>query len=149
MIDGQPRTSDAVAIGVAQVLQLSPAVFRRLTSGNSEHYAAFARLVCEQYRKAMDYIVTTANLPLPIRLVQRLAGLVHGQPSRIGGTIDLHVSQESLAEMVGGSRQSVNRALNTLESNGILSVGYGSLTVHDPAALEVLARSRMLPDDLR
>jgi CRP/FNR family transcriptional regulator, cyclic AMP receptor protein len=151
MIDGQPRSSDAIAVGQAVVLQLSPTVFRRLTSDNSQYYAAFASLVCEQYRKAMEYIVTTANLPLPVRLAQRLVGLAQTHGLQDHGTviIDLHLSQENLAEMVGVSRQSLNRALKVLEAKGMVSVGYSALTIRDGTALETLARSRMLPDALR
>ena len=151
MIDGQPRSSDAVVSGSATVLQLSPAAFRRLTGDNSEHYAAFARLVCEQYRRAMEYIVTTSNLPLPVRLAQRLLGLArsHGSPEEAGVRIGLHLSQESLAEAVGTSRQSLNRALKAMEQRGIVTVGYGEITIRDVARLDALARSKTLPETLR
>lgn len=150
MIDGQPRSSDAIAVGQATVLQIGPTVFRRLTADHSDHLAAFARLVCEQYRKAMDYIVTTADLPLPVRLAQRLVSLAHGhgRPGRDGVLIALRLSQEALADTVGVSRQTLNRLLKTLETKGMLSVGYGALTIRDPAALEALARSRTLPESL-
>jgi CRP/FNR family transcriptional regulator, cyclic AMP receptor protein len=146
MIDGLPRTSDAVAIGQATVLQIDPGLFHRLTLDNSQYYAAFARLVCEQYRKAMDYIVTTMSLPLPVRLAQRLVGLAHahGRETGDGVTIDLHLSQESLAGTVAVSRQSLNRALKALEAKGMVSIGYSALTIRDVAALDALARSRML-----
>lgn len=148
MIDGEPRSSDAMAIGPTRVLQITPAVFRRLTVHSSENYAAFARLVCGQYRRAMDYIVTTANLPLPVRLAQRLVGLVHAQdhhPTGGGLAVELHLSQEGLGAMVGVSRQSVNRALKALEAQAVLAVGYGAVTIHDVGRLEALARSRTLP----
>ena len=150
MIDGQPRTSDAVAVGRVVVLQLSPLVFHRLTLDNTQHYAAFARLVCAQYRQAMEYIVTTSILPLPVRLAQRLLSLAqsHGLQDRDTIIINLRLSQENLAEMVGVSRQSLNRALKVLESKGIVSVGYSSLTIRNGPALEVLARSRLLPNVL-
>jgi CRP/FNR family cyclic AMP-dependent transcriptional regulator len=151
MIDGQPRSSDAVAVGRASVLQLSPSVFRRLTADDSARYAAFARLVCEQYRRAMDYIVTTSNLPLPVRLAQRLVGLAHGHGLASGRhtAIDLHLSQESLAQMVGVSRQTLNRGLKALEAKGVIAVGYASLTLIDGPALERIARMSPLPDGLR
>jgi CRP/FNR family transcriptional regulator, cyclic AMP receptor protein len=150
MIDGQARSSDALTIGQARVLQLSPAAFRRLTSGNTEYYGAFARLVCEQYRRALDYIVTTSNLPLPARIAQRLLGLAHahGRAVKEGVVIDLRLSQETLADTVGVSRQSLNRALKALELKGVVSVGYGAVTVLDTKALEALARSQTLPEGL-
>eukprot|EP01030_Chromulinospumella_sphaerica_P007689 gene7689-7518_t len=75
MIDGQPRSSDAIAVGQAVVLQLSPPVLAQ----------------------------------------------THGLQERSGVIIDLHLSQENLAEMVGVSRQSLNRALKALEAKGMVS----------------------------
>lgn len=62
--------------------------------------------------------------------------------------IDLHLSQETLADTVGVSRQSLNRALKALELKGVVSVGYGAVTVLDPKALKALARSQALPEGL-
>jgi CRP/FNR family cyclic AMP-dependent transcriptional regulator len=146
MIDGEPRSSDAFAVGHARVLQLSPLAFRRLTADSSEHYAAFARLVCAQYRRALDYIVTTSNLPLPTRIAQRLVGLAHGHGRRTdaGVVIDLRLPQETLANTLGVSRQTLNRALKALEAEGLISVGYGAVTIIDASALEGMARSEAL-----
>jgi CRP-like cAMP-binding protein len=98
----------------------------------------------------MDYIVTAMSLPLPVRLAQRLVGLAHAHGRESGDRviIDLHLSQESLAETVGVSRQSLNRALKALESKGMVSLGYSALTILDIAALKSLARPRMLSDTL-
>lgn len=150
MIDGQPRSSDAVAIGEATVLQLSLPAFRRLTADSGEHMGAFARLVCEQYRRAMDYIVTTADLPLPVRLAQRLVGLAHGHGRREDGgvRIALRLPQETLADTVGVSRQTLNKLLKAMERQGLVAVGYGAITIRDSAGLEALARSRTLPESL-
>lgn len=150
MIDGEPRSSDATAYGRVELLHISPAAFRRLTADNAAHYAAFARQVCDQYRKAMDFIVTTSSLPLRVRLAQRLVGLArgHGKAVRGGVAIDLRLSQETLADTVGVSRQTLNRALKRMETEGMISVGYGAVTVRDAAALEAVARSLSLPEGL-
>ena len=150
MIDGKPRSSEAAAVGATTLLQLTPQAFGRLTADNGRHMAAFASLVCDQYRRAMEYIVETASLSAPVRLAQRLTELVrtHGRPASGGVAIDLRLSQESLAEMVGVSRQTLNRILKTLEASGMVALGYRAVIVRDPAALEALARSRMLPPNL-
>lgn len=150
MIDGRPRSSEAITVGAATVLQLNPAAFNRLATANIAHYAAFARLVCDRYRDAMEHIVSLSNLPLAVRIAQRLLGLArgHGKPTEGGVRIGLHLSQEQLAETVGVSRQSLNRVLKDLEARGLIAVGYGAVTLRDPAALERLARSRTLPETL-
>ncbi|MCI3132434.1 Crp/Fnr family transcriptional regulator [Phenylobacterium aquaticum] len=150
MIDGKPRTSEAAAVGAATLLQVTPSAFQQLTAHSGPNMAAFASLVCDQYRRAMDYIVETAGLSARVRLAQRLAELVrtHGRPGAGGIVIDLKLSQESLAEMAGVSRQTLNRLLKALEADGVVALGYRALAVRDPAALEALARSRTLPAHL-
>jgi len=47
----------------------------------------------------------------------------------------LPMSQEEVAQLAGISRPTANRALHALERQGVLSVRYGSIEVHDPEAL--------------
>lgn len=143
MVDGQPRSSDALAVGPVRALQITPAVFARLTAGDVEHYARFARLVCAQYRAAMKYIVSTSNLPLRVRLAKRLVALAesHGVDTGQGRRIDLQLSQEVLADMVGVSRQSLNKALGQLRRDGLVATRYAEVTVRDAAGLQAIARA--------
>jgi CRP/FNR family cyclic AMP-dependent transcriptional regulator len=143
MVDGQPRSSDALAVGTVQALQVTPVAFARLTAGDVAHYAPFARLVCAQYRAAMKYIVGTSNLPLRVRLAKRLVALAasHGADVDEGRRIDLQLSQEALADMVGVSRQSLNKALGQLRREGLVAVRYAQITVRDAARLQAIARA--------
>jgi CRP-like cAMP-binding protein len=143
MLDGKTRHSDAFAVGKASVLQLTPAAFARLTRDDTAHYACFVQLLGMQYRRAIDYIVNTANLPLPVRLAQRLAGLGrrHGRKTPGGILIEAKLSQTDLANTLGISRQTLNRQLKKFEADGLISVGYAELTLRRPAALERLAHA--------
>lgn len=143
MLDGKTRHSDAIAVGKATVLQLTPAAFARLTKDDAAHYACFVQLLGIQYRRAIDYIVNTANLPLPVRLAQRLLGFNrhNGRKTANGIVIGLKLSQADLANTLGVSRQTLNRQLKQFEAKGLISVGYAELTVRKPAALERLARA--------
>lgn len=48
----------------------------------------------------------------------------------------LPLSQDDVAHLAGVSRPTAHRALHELETRGLLSVAYGVITVHDPAALQ-------------
>lgn len=151
MLDGKTRSTDAVAIGKAVVLQIGRAGFARLTHNNPAHYAPFVQILCERYRKALDHIVHTSGLPLTVRLAQRLAdlGRGHGRKEKSGLVIDLRLSQEELAGSLGVSRQTINKALKDFERRGLIAVGYASATLLKPAALEKLARAEVpLPADI-
>ena len=51
------------------------------------------------------------------------------------GYNEVHLSQTSLADLLGASRQSVNEALGELRSAGLISTGYRLVRVEDPDAL--------------
>jgi CRP/FNR family transcriptional regulator, cyclic AMP receptor protein len=50
----------------------------------------------------------------------------------------LPLSQGEVAQLAGISRPTANRALHELERLGVLSVAYGTVLIHDPAALQRL-----------
>jgi CRP-like cAMP-binding protein len=62
----------------------------------------------------------------------------HGKQTKNGVVIELRLSQEDLAVMIGVGRQTINRLLKSFEQDGIVSTSYTSLTIHDVKALERL-----------
>jgi CRP/FNR family transcriptional regulator, cyclic AMP receptor protein len=52
----------------------------------------------------------------------------------------LSLSQAEVAQLAGISRPTANRALHALEEQGVLSVAYGGIVVHDAQALRRLGR---------
>lgn len=145
MLDHQPRSSDALAVGRATLLRISRPGFDKLTDAR-EHYACFARRVCSQYRQAMTYIVSTSRLPLRVRLAKRLASLAEARGVRVGAGVrlDLRLSQEALADMLGVSRQSLNPVLRQLQADGFVSLGYATIVICDLAKLLALAKSAVV-----
>lgn len=71
------------------------------------------------------------------RLVALLRRLVVdvGKPGDGGTIVDLPLSQEDLAGLIGASRESVARALCRLRADGIVSTQWRRIVVRDPAAL--------------
>jgi CRP/FNR family transcriptional regulator, cyclic AMP receptor protein len=59
----------------------------------------------------------------------------------------LHLSQEDLAAMIGVGRQTINRLLKTLEQEGIATVNYAALTIHNIEALERICTQPDFGDD--
>ncbi len=75
---------------------------------------------------------------------ERLAHLLwdlageHGDTTREGAAIDLSLSQRSLAEMIGCSRQAVNKELSRLERQGVIRRCAGRITIQDKEQLGIL-----------
>ena len=55
-------------------------------------------------------------------------------PASVNG-MRLNVSQDSLAGMIGRTRQTTNKLLKSLESRGIIALDYGQVTILDIDAL--------------
>jgi CRP-like cAMP-binding protein len=136
VLDGGARYSDALAVGPCELLHLDMAEFGRLSQQHVSHYAAFARLLCDHHRLAMDHIAGLGALPVAVRLAQRL--LFFARPSTDGRRDDeaVPLSQEQLASVVGVSRQALSSHLKDFECRGIIALGYRTISLRRRAVLE-------------
>ncbi|WBL16058.1 Crp/Fnr family transcriptional regulator [Sutcliffiella sp. NC1] len=55
----------------------------------------------------------------------------YGVPSSNGILIDMHLTNQTLANFCGTTRESVNRMLSELKKNKIISIARGRITIHD------------------
>jgi CRP/FNR family cyclic AMP-dependent transcriptional regulator len=140
-MDGKPYGHDAAAIGGTVIFHLTRERMKTLIGGRVENYAAFANLLANYFRVAIDTLIAQRNRrPLQI-LAHELLRLAerHGRRGESGVRIDLRLSQEDLAVMIGVGRQTINRLLKTLEQDGAATLNYASITIQ---SLEALARIR-------
>lgn len=79
-------------------------------------------------------------LGVPARLAKKLLDLaaLYGEPAAEGLKIAHGVSQQDLANLVGTSRESINKQLRRWEEQGLIRIRRRELTVLRPAALEAL-----------
>jgi CRP-like cAMP-binding protein len=103
------------------------------------------RLLEQRPRLAWRWLhsVSTRVAGFWFRVVELLAGGLEAQVASVlirradNGVV--HLSQSSLAELVGHRRTSVNRVLKRLEAEGFVQVGYGQVEIVDEAGLAKLA----------
>lgn len=140
MFDGLGRTHDAHAECNTTLAFISESNFRALVKKYPDVYEYFTQLLCARLRIAFSFIDASANLTLKQQLAKRL--ILHssnfGQVFSINNTVDIQVSQESLAMMINSSRQTVNRLLKEMESESLISAHYGRITLLDTSALKAL-----------
>jgi len=139
LLDGLPRSHDAVAVGDSAVLFLPRAKFDALLKARPELYQFFIPMLCRKLRLALSYVEGAALFSLTERLAQRILELLkfYGVDDGGKGTlINVHLPQEDLAKMLGVSRQAISRELKRLENDGVIELAYGKLRVMDPHALE-------------
>ncbi len=140
LLDGKERTAGARALDPAELLRVDQADFLPFLERNPKLSIRLMRILCERIRWTSDIIEDTIVLDIPHRLAKRLLTLVsqYGKPTRNGVTIDIKLSQENLGQMLGVTRESVNKGLRALEAQGIIVHDHGIINVTDIASLEAL-----------
>ena len=103
-----------------------------------DHSIGFNRFVMMQINERLGQFIAAREIDRmdspDLRVARSLAALFN--PVLYPGVGDvLRITQQELAYLVGLSRQRVNEALHTLQSEGAIAVVYGGLRVLDLAAL--------------
>lgn len=127
LIDGRPRTHDAVADGPSQVLVVPREALLAWLEVHPAMWRELARLACRKLRVLFVVVEELAQLPLEERVWRRLQLVAQGYGSREQPRRHIRLAQEVLAQMLGVSRQSINKALKTLEAHGRLRLRYGEI----------------------
>src|SRR5439155_10976208 len=132
LLDGGARSLSAEAIEDTQALALSRAAFIELVHANPRILDAVMRSLGALIRRLTEQNADHVFLDLPGRVAKTLVRLA-GDSSAPMVTIELNQSQ--LAEMAGGSRQSVNQAIGSFANRGWLRTEGRRIVVTDLAAL--------------
>jgi CRP-like cAMP-binding protein len=140
LLDGSPRSASAEAMEDCNTLALSRAAFLDLVHSNPAILDAVMRSLGALIRRLTEQSTDHVFLDLPGRVAKALVRLA-GDSQAAMVTIELNQSQ--LAEMAGGSRQSVNQALGTFASRGWLRTEGRRIVVTD---LPALRRRAGMPD---
>lgn len=132
-IDGRPRSASATALEPTTLVALDrntllDAVHRHpdVADGMMRALGGLARRITEQ---TSDLVF----LDLAGRLAKTLATLADRDGREEDGAVvlALPLTQTELAEMVGGSRQSVNQILKTFEARGFLDIRGREVVISD------------------
>jgi CRP/FNR family transcriptional regulator, cyclic AMP receptor protein len=132
MLDRAPRHHTTTASGDVEVQILRREACERVRSQHGSFGDGLIRLVSGHTRLLSEYFVSSTLDELPCRVAQRL--LKAQKPNMISGRgirLTVRLCQGELALMVGASRQAVNRVLQKFQEDGLISIEYGRVQVHD------------------
>jgi CRP-like cAMP-binding protein len=133
LLDGGERSADATAATNGTLLVFERHDFIKLLEGNWPLAEALLKMVCERLRRADQRMADLAFHDLPERLARAL--LSRATPSPSSGLPRVSDTQSTLATLVGGSREAVNRCLKKWEGEGMIEISEGRITLIDPPAL--------------
>jgi CRP-like cAMP-binding protein len=95
------------------------------------------QVLCSRLRRANEMMADIAFYDLPKRLAKQLLRLAGSTPTG-GAKRQLACSQVELANMIGATRENVNRCLKDWQRRGIVDLEDGRIVLTMPDVLEKL-----------
>jgi CRP/FNR family transcriptional regulator, cyclic AMP receptor protein len=131
------RTADAQALEPTECIIVGKAPLLRVLSAQPKLLLRIIGVLSMYVRRKDASIGESAFLDIPGRVASKLIELAdtRGRATPDGVVIEMHLRQQTLAGMVGASRENVNRALRRFAGLGYIRQGRGSITVLDRARL--------------
>lgn len=141
LIDGLPRSTDAVALQPVTAMVVTRDQFLRVAQTRPDLPMALARYLCSLLRATNFQMESIALYDLQGRLVRFILNVIrqtHGPAPAAQVRIDLGLNQTDLAAALGATRPRVNNALQELIASGAIARD-GSAILCNMAKLNALA----------
>ncbi len=143
LLDGKPRSADAVAAEATTLMVLERRVFLPFLVRHEGLVERLLVVLCDRLRKTSVALEEISLLGLPARLALRLVKLAedYGAEGPGGMRISLKLSQRDLSTLVASTRESVNKQLRVWRESGLVATQDGHLVLRDVVALRSLFES--------
>lgn len=141
LLDAQPRSATVEALEATELLTLHRRDFMPFLEAHPRVAIRLAAVLAGRVRRLSDQMHDAVLLPLPARLARqllRLAG-VYGRNTSGGTRIELRLPQQRIGELVGASRESVNKLMRQWAQSGLIRVDHRLVTLRDVDALHEIA----------
>jgi CRP/FNR family cyclic AMP-dependent transcriptional regulator len=142
LFDPGPRTATASVLTDARLASLAHTSLRPWISDRPEIAEQLLRVLARRLRRTNDALADLIFTDVPGRVAKALLGLADRFGSEDGDGVRVHhdLTQEELAQLVGASRETVNKALADFSSRGWLRVDSRAVTILDRERLARRAR---------
>jgi CRP/FNR family transcriptional regulator, cyclic AMP receptor protein len=140
LIDDQPRSAHVIAMEDAQLLILRREDFKRRVEANPTVAWALLTELSRRLRRADVKIGGLVLLDVPGRIARLLLDLANETGSEL---IEKPLTHQTIAQMIGASRETVSRAMKEFQQEGLIRVERRRIAVANRDALEKRAQVRM------
>jgi CRP/FNR family cyclic AMP-dependent transcriptional regulator len=145
LVGGGVRSATVVALDAVETRSVSLAAFQALCDRHPAVQRVLVEVLAARVRALSAQLLDALYVGLDRRVYRCLMSLaaVFGPDGDDGGAHEASIplTQEQLAELVGGTRPSVNQVLQRLVAQGVIELGRGRVVVRDPATLRRKAAS--------
>ena len=138
LIDGEPRSATIVALQHTETIVLHRDGFQDFLRETPEVAIEMLQALSRRLRQSDEFIADAAFLDVPGRLAKKLLEIAdkYGRAVPTGIAIGLRITQRDLAAMIGATRESVNKHLQSFRAQGLISTDDRRVVVKDREKLE-------------
>lgn len=140
LIDGRPRSAHVVSTQASSLLVLRRADFRRQVEQSPAVAWGLMIELSHRLRQADGTIGSLVLLDVPGRVAKVL--LDHATPGE-PATLVKQITHQTIAQMIGASRETVSRAMAEFQEKGLITVLRRQVTIVNRASLEARSRPRL------
>lgn len=140
--DGGPYPATAATMADSEIYLIRSEDFQELVRRYPEVALKIIRVLGQRLRQSMELVRDLSFKQVPHRLAGLLLklGSEYGGETEEGLLIDLPLSRQELADIVGTSRETITRELKKMEREGMLKVERRLITIIDLDRLKTWAR---------
>jgi len=140
LLDGLSRTTDAIANSDCELFVIDRREFIPFVRSQPALAMKFIELLCARVRWTSEQVEQVILQDLPGRLASALIRLTEKHQQSPGGRT-ITITQQEISEMVGMSRESINKQLRAWATRKWVRLEHGAIVVLDAEALQALAEA--------
>jgi CRP/FNR family cyclic AMP-dependent transcriptional regulator len=133
LLDGLPRSADAIALEQSYLYVLNRKDFLSFLIHNEKAVRAVLASLSMRLRKTDDTLAEMCFLNLSVRMAQKLAEMAELQApyDNNSNACKLKMSQQEFGNILGVSRESINKELKRLRDKGVVSTARNCIYIHN------------------
>ena len=137
VLDGKPRSASIVASIASSLVYIDRHVFSEFLMAHPGVRDKIIVALCGRIRALTERVEDLSAQEIPVRLARAILALSQTLGSTVAGRPYLHVkvSQTDLGNMIGASRESVNKFMRAWEDLGVIEMVDGRVQIVQPERL--------------
>lgn len=138
LLSEHPRTATVTAIDACELLIVDRRDLLSFLRGSPDASITLLGLLADRLKAVSEFVEDTHFLNLPVRLAKKFLAFdeAYGEAADGGRRINLKLSQEEWGDLVGATRESINKQMRAWTDEGVIRVDAGHVVILDEAALE-------------
>ncbi len=141
LIDSSPRSATVEAAEPSELMVLHRRELMPFLKQHPEVAIHMGQLVAARLRRVSEQVEDAYLLSLPARLARKVIALgrVYGKETPKGVTLEIPLAQQEIGELIGATRESVNKILRRWSESELVEVDQKIITIRDLDGLQDVA----------